>query len=340
MVKANAYGHGAIEASRAALRGGAKWLGVYAIGEGIELRDAGIEAPILVVGPTLPRWANAGVSQNLSLTIFSLDAARAVSDAARELKTVARVHVKVDTGMTRLGVRPSEAKDFVCEVSKLPNVEVQGIFTHYARADESNEEARAYTRLQLERFREVRDALDRAKIHIPYHHTTNSPASLHLRDARFNLARSGILIYGLDPSSEVPRPKDFIPALTFKTEIASLRSVPPGTHISYGGLFRTQRQSRIAVIMVGYADGFRKMPHTYGEVLVRGKRAPITGRVCMDQTMIDVTDIPDAQVGDEVVLIGRQGTDEIRAEKVAEKLGTNNYEVVSTISARVERRYI
>ncbi len=254
--------------------------------------------------------------------------------------TVARVHVKVDTGMSRLGVNPSETVDFVCAVSKLPSVEVEGIFTHFARSDESNEEGRDYTRQQLMRFREVCDALDRSKITIPYRHAANSPASLHLPDARFNLSRSGILIYGLDPSLEVPRPEDFIPALAFKTEIASIRSVPPGTHVSYGGLFRTERPSRIAVLMVGYADGFRKLPRTFGEVLVRGRRAPIAGRVCMDQTMIDVTDIADAQVGDEVVLIGKQGTDEIRAVDVAEKLGTNNYEVVSTISARLERRYI
>ncbi len=340
MVKANAYGHGAVQVSLAALRGRARWLGVYSIGEGIELRDAGIESSILVVGPTPLEWARTGVSRNLSLTVFSLDAVRSISDAARDLKTVARVHIKIDTGMTRLGVSASEAADFACAVSKLPCVEVEGIFTHFARSDELNEMAREYTRLQLSRFQEACDALDRVKIRIPYRHAANSPASLRVPDARFNLARSGILIYGLDPSPEVSRPDGFIPALAFKTEIASIRSVPPGTHVSYGGLFRTERPSRIAVLMVGYADGFRKLPRTYGEVLVRGKRSPIAGRVCMDQTMIDVTDIAEAQVGDEVVLIGKQGGDEIRAEEVAEKLGTNNYEVVSTISARLERRYV
>jgi alanine racemase len=340
MVKANAYGHGAVQASRAALRGGAKWLGVYSIGEGVELRDAGIESPILVVGPAPMEWAHTGVSRNLSLTVFSLEAARSISDAAVDLKTIARVHIKVDTGMTRLGTSPGEAADFAGAVSRLPGVEVEGVFTHFARSDESNEEGREYTRLQLSRFQEVCDDLDRAKLRVPYRHAANSPASLHVPDARFNLARSGILIYGLDPSPEVPRPDGFIPALAFKTEIASIRSVPAGTHVSYGGLYRTERPSRIAVLMVGYADGFRKLPRTYGEVLARGKRAPIAGRVCMDQTMIDVTDIADAQVGDEVVLIGKQGGDEIRAEEIAEKLGTNNYEVVSTISARLERRYV
>jgi Alr-MurF fusion protein len=340
MVKANAYGHGAVAVSRAALRGGAKWLGVNSVGEGIELRDAGIIAPTLVAGPTPMQWARAGVSHDLSLSVFSLDVARAISVAARELKMVARTHVKIDTGMTRLGVNPSEAADFALALSKLENVQVEGVFTHLARSDESNDEGREYTRQQLERFRRVCDALDRAKLLVPYRHAANSPASLHLPDARFNLARSGILIYGLDPSPEIPRPDGFIPALAFKTAIASIRSVPAGTPISYGGQYRTKRPSRIAVLMVGYADGFRKLPHTYGEVLVRGKRATIAGSICMDQTMIDITAIAEAQVGDEVVLIGKQGADEIRAEEVAQNLGTNNYEVISTISARLERRYL
>lgn len=340
MVKANAYGHGAIETARAALRGGAKWLGVYALGEALELRDAGIDSRLLVVGPTPPRWVAAGVARKVSLTVFSLETARAISDAARELKTMARLHVKVDTGMTRLGVNPSEAVDFVRAISNLPNIEVEGVFTHFARSDESNDEGVEYTDEQLARFRFVCDALDRAKIRVPYRHAANSPASLNRPDARFNLARSGILIYGLDPSPEVHAPTEFVPALSFKTEIAQIRDVPRDTPISYGGQFRTARPSRIAVLMVGYGDGFRRTPRGKSEVIVRGTRAPIVGRVCMDQTMIDVTDISAAQVGDEVVLIGRQGTEEIRAEEVGEKLGTNNYEVVTTIGARVERRYV
>jgi len=341
MVKANAYGHGAIETSRAALRGGASWLGVYALGEALELRDAGIDSRLLVVGPTPTRWVAAGVSSNVSLTVFSFETARAISDAARELKTVARLHVKVDTGMTRLGVNPGEAIDFVRAISKLPNVEVEGVFTHFARSDESNDEGVGYTDEQLTRFRLVCDALDRDKIRVPYRHAANSPAALNRPDARFNLARVGILIYGLDPSSEVRAPREFIPALTWKTEIAQIRDVPRDTFVSYAGLFRTARSSRIGVLMVGYGDGFRRTPRGKSEVLVRGTRAPIVGRVCMDQTMIDVTDIA-AEVGDEVVLIGKQGADaaRIRAEEVGENLGTNNYEVVTTISARVERRYV
>ncbi len=345
MVKANAYGHGAVEVSRAALRGGAKWLGVYAIGEGVELRHAGITAPLLVVGPTQPGWARAGVEHDLTLTIFSMDAARAISDAARELNVRARVHVKVDTGMARLGVVPDQALDFARAVQALPNVEIEGVFTHFAMADTPDAHGivgwgNEYTQQQLARFRSVINALEQAGIRVRYHHCANSPATLNLAEARFNLVRSGILIYGLDPSPQVPRPPDFIPALSFKTQVALVKHVPVGTYVSYGCTFRTERPTRLAVLMIGYADGFRRKPNNYGEVLVRGTRAPIVGRVCMDQTMVDVTDIEGVQAGDEVVLIGKQGSEEIRAEEVGDRLGTNNYETVATIGARIERRYV
>jgi alanine racemase len=345
MVKANAYGHGAVEVSRAALRGGATWLGVYSVGEGIELRRAGIDAPILVAGPTPPRWAHTGVEHDLTLTIFSMDTARALAGAAHALNTRARVHVKIDTGMTRLGVLPAEAVPFARAVRDLGHIEIEGVFTHFAMADTPDAHSvegwgSAYTRRQLERFRSVIDALDRKGIRVRYRHAANSPATLNLSAARFNLVRSGIVLYGLDPSPESPCPRDFIPALAFKTQVAMVKAVPSGTYVSYGCTFRTERASRLAVLMVGYADGFRRAPRNYGVVLVRGKRAPIAGRVCMDQTVIDVTDIEGVQAGDEVVLIGQQDGEEIRAEEVAEKLGTNNYETVATISARVERRYV
>ncbi len=344
MVKANAYGHGAVEVARAARRGGAAWLGVVSVGEGIELRRAQIDAPILVLGPTPPEWARAGVENQLALAVFSIDTARAMADAARELNTRARVHLKVDTGMTRLGVMPEQAVEFARAVRDLGNVEIEGVFTHFAMADSPNGFevegwGREYTQQQLARFREVLERLERAGMQPRYRHIANSPASVNLPAARFNLVRSGILIYGLDPSDDAPKPPGFIPALAFKTRVASVKSVPPGTYIGYGCTFRTARAARIAVLMVGYADGFRRALSNAGSVLVRGARAPIVGRVCMDLTMIDVTDIEGVQVGDEVVLIGKQGTEEIRAEEVAQKQGTNNYETVTTISARVERRY-
>ncbi len=341
MVKANAYGHGAVEVARAALRGGATWLGVVSVGEGIELRRANIDAPILVLGPTPPDWARAGVENQLALAAFSIDTVRAMADAARELKARARIHIKVDTGMTRLGVLPAEAVDFARAACDLGNVEIEGIFTHFAMADMPDAfDVKGYTHQQLARFHDVLDQLERAGIQPRYRHIANSPASVNLPAARFNLVRSGILIYGLDPSDDAPKPPGFIPAFSFKTRVASLKSVPAGTFVGYGCTFRTERASRIAVLMVGYADGFRRALSNAGSVLVRGTRAPIVGRVCMDLTMIDVTDIADVQASDEVVLIGKQGTEEISAEEVARNQGTNNYETVTTISARVERRYI
>lgn len=345
MVKANAYGHGAIPCAQAALRGGAKWLGVYTIGEGIELRQAGITAPILVVGPTMPEFARAGVEHDLTLTIFAMETARAISDAAGKLNIGARVHIKIDTGMARLGVFPEHALDFARAVRELPHIDIDGVFTHFAMSDTPDAFGvtgwgNAYTQQQLEKFRGVIAALENAGIAPRYRHCANSPATVHLAEARFNLVRAGILLYGLDPSPEMPRPPDFIPALSFKTKIAVVKEIPVGTYVSYGCTFRAERPTRIAVIMVGYADGFRRKPNNYGAVLIRGKRAPIAGRVCMDQTMIDVTDIADAQAGDVVVLIGRQGPEEIRAEEVGEKLGTNNYETIATISVRLERKYI
>ncbi len=346
MVKANAYGHGAVETSRAALRGGATWLGVYSAGEGLELRRAGIKAPILVVGATPPRWAREAVANELTLTIFTREGAGAIARAALDLRTSAHVHIKIDTGMTRLGVAPEQTLGLAEAVrDEWRTVVIDGVFTHFSMADTPDAYdtpgwGREYTRRQLAQFLQAVDALDRAGIPVRYRHAANSPATLNLPEARFNLVRSGILIYGLDPSPEVPRPEGFIPALAFKTEVAHVREVPAGTYVSYGATFRTARPTRLAVLMVGYADGFRRAPGNYGQVLIHGARAPIAGRVCMDQTMIDVTDIPDVRVGDPVVLIGRQGEAEIRAEEVAERLGTNNYETVTTISGRVERRYI
>ncbi len=345
MVKANGYGHGAVQTAEAALRGGATWLGVAAVGEGIELRRAGIAAPILIAGHTPARWVPAGVENDLVFAVFTVEEASLIDQAARQLGTRGRVHIKVDTGMSRLGIMPEEAGNFGRWLHALPNLEIEGVYTHFAMADTPDAHGvtgwgREYTKRQLNRFHVAVDALEREGISVRYRHAANSPATLNLPEARFNLVRSGILIYGLDPSPEVPRPNGFTPALAFKTEIASVKSIPEGAYVSYGCTFRTPRPMRLAVLMVGYADGFRRGPSNYGQVLIHSRRVPIVGRVCMDQTVVDVTDIEDARVGDEVVLIGRQGREEISAEEVGDRLGTNNYETVSTISARVERRYI
>lgn len=345
MVKANAYGHGAVESARAALRGGATWLGVYAVGEGIELRDAGISAPILVLGPALPEALPAALVNDLTLTLPSLEYVAPLTDTARALNRRAHVHVKIDTGMTRLGFEGDRAAQEIATIARREQIEVEGLLTHFAVADDPNARGtrnwgEQFTRRQIDLLLRVADELARAGVILKYVHAANSPGAMHYQHPRFNLARSGILFYGLHPSSDVPRPEGFEPALSFKTRVAQVRDVPAGRFVSYGATFETRRASRIAVLMVGYADGFRRKPNNYGMVLVRGTRSPIVGRVCMDQTMIDVTDIPGVQSGDEVVLIGKQGMDELSAEEIGAHLGTNNYETVTTISARVPRVYV
>ncbi len=345
MVKANGYGHGAVHAARAALRGGATWLGVYAVGEGIELRDAGIAAPILVLGPALPETLPAALANDLTLTLPSRDYVAPLVAAARALQRRARVHVKIDTGMTRLGLDADRAVSDILSFVHDQSLHVEGLLTHLAVADEPNARAipqwgENFSRRQIESLLRVADELARAGVTFQYIHADNSPGAMHYPHPRLNLARSGILFYGLHPSSDAPRPAAFEPALSFKTRIALVREVPAGRFVSYGATFETQRPSRVAVLMVGYADGFRRKPNNYGKVLVRGARAPLIGRVCMDQTMIDVTEIPDAQMGDEAVLIGKQGAEEISAEEAGAQLGTNNYEAVTTISARVPRVFI
>jgi alanine racemase len=345
MVKANAYGHGAVESARAALRGGADWLGVYSAGEGVELRDAGIDAPILVVGPTMPAWISEAIARNLTLVIPSRDLLFGFSDALAFHPAPVRVHIKIDTGMTRLGLDAETAAQDITRVARNEKFVVEGLLTHLAVADDPH--ARGienwgweFTRGQLEIFARVADELERAGVRLKYRHATNSPGSIYHLEPSLNLTRSGILLYGLHPSADTPRPQNFEPALSFKTRVAMVRDVPAGRFISYGATFETKRPSRVGVLMIGYADGFRRGPKNYGSVLVRGKRAPILGRVCMDQTMIDVTDIPDAHAGDEVVLIGKQGNAELSAEEIGAQLGTNNYETVTTISARVPRVYL
>jgi Alr-MurF fusion protein len=345
IVKANAYGHGAAQVSRAALRGGVSWLGVVSIGEALELRRAKISAPILVTGYTPPEYTRAAVENDITLTVFTVDVVCAVAEAARTFNTRARVHLKIDTGMSRLGVAPEEVVEFARTVTALGNVEFEGVYTHFAMADMPDALGAigggdAFTKRQLAVFRGALEALSKAGIHPQLVHCANSPATIRMPEAHFNLVRSGILIYGLDPDSQVPCSSGFTPALSFKTRVAHIRQVPAGAYVGYAGAFHAERPTRVAIVMVGYADGYRRVLANQGQVLICGERVSIVGRVCMDQCFADVTEKPNVRPGDEVVLIGKQGEEEIRAEELAERMGTNNYETVTTISARVERRYL
>ncbi len=334
VLKADAYGHGAITVARTALNNGAYSCGVASVNEAIRMRQGGVDTPILVLGYT-PAWlAKQALLHDVTLTLYDADVARAYSRAAAELRRTARVHVKVDTGMGRLGLLPDQLVSFAQEIRNLPGLDLEGIFTHFSVADDDSLD---YTRWQLDRFLKVLGQLAGIGITFPLVHCANSAALLRLPEARFSMVRLGLAMYGLQPSSNVNLPAGFRPALAWKTTIAQVKTLPPGSYVSYGNTYQTQGEETIAVIPVGYADGFRRAPTRWQSVLVRGQRAPIVGRVCMDQTMISVGHIPNVRVGDEVVLIGRQGEDAITAEEVADWLGTINYEVVSEILARVPR---
>ncbi|HEY7356105.1 MAG TPA: alanine racemase [Ktedonobacterales bacterium] len=336
-LKADAYGHGALRVAQTVLHNGAARLGVATLSEAAPLRQAGITAPILIFGYLPPWQMREAVRLGVTATVYSLEAVQALSQAAQSLDTPAYAHLKIDSGMGRLGIRAEDMQSILnvaAEARSLPGITLEGIFTHFACADSADQ---THCRLQLARFREVLAALEEAGLCPPLIHAANSAATLALPEAHFGMVRAGTALYGLHPSDEVRLPEGFRPALSFKTHIAQVKDVPAGECISYGCTFITPAAMRIAVIPVGYADGFRRAPTNWGEVLVRGKRAPLVGRVCMDQCMIDVSNIPGVVTGDEVVLIGQQGDETLTAEAVAARLGTINYEVVSEILARVPR---
>jgi len=334
VLKADAYGHGALTVARTALNNGAYFCGVASVNEAVKLRNGGVDTPILVLGYT-PAWlAREALLHDATLTLYDADVARAYSRAASDLRRTARVHVKVDTGMGRLGLLPEQVIPFIEEVRDLPGLDLEGIFTHFSIADDVD---LGYTRWQLACFQEALERLAEVGVTFRTIHCANSAATLRLPEARFNMVRLGLAMYGLQPSPHVSLPAGFRPALVWKTTIAQVKTLPLGSYVSYGNTYRTEKEETIGVIPVGYADGFRRAPTRWRAVLVRGQRAPIVGRVCMDQTMINVGHIPNVRVGDEVVLIGRQRGDRITAEEVADWLGTINYEVVSEILARVPR---
>jgi len=334
VLKADAYGHGALTVARTALNNGVSYCGVASLNEAIKLRDAGVKSPILVLGYT-PAWlVREAILRDVILTLYDVDIAQTLDRVAKACRRTARVHVKVDTGMGRLGLLPAQVLPFIEKIWNLSGLELEGIFTHFSTADD---ESLSYTRRQLAQFQSVLDALEEIDVTFRVIHCANSAALLRLPDSRFNMVRLGLAMYGLQPSPHVSLPPGFRPAMTWKTTIAQVKTLPVGSYVSYGNTYQTEQEETIAVIPVGYADGFRRGPTQWESVLVRGQRAPIVGRVCMDQTMINVSHIPNVRVGDSVVLIGRQGNDQITAEEVAGWLGTINYEVVSEILARVPR---
>ena len=334
VVKANGYGHGAVPVAKAAVHGGASWLGVARPEEAFQLRNANIDTPVLSLGFTPSERLDESIKTNISLTIWDLDQLNSVSEAAGRVGVDARVHVKVDTGMSRLGVQPQLALELARKTVQMPKVVLEGIFTHFARADEKNP---ATSDEQENKFRRVLQDLDEAGIKPPLVHAANSAASLSRSSSHFSLVRAGIALYGLHPSTECPLPSNFSPALTWKTILSYVKTLPAGRGISYGHVYTTRRAERIGTLPVGYADGYRRVQGN--TVLVGGKKVPVVGRICMDQMTVNLDAIPEARTGDEVVLIGRQGDACITAEDVASVWGTINYEVVCGIGPRVPRFY-
>jgi alanine racemase len=337
VVKANAYGHGAVEVSKTAVGAGAKMLGVSSFVEAKQLREAGIKAPIVVLGYTPAENYVDMVGYDVTVTIRSSDVAKALVTAARRANKIAKVWVKVDTGMHRLGLNPGEVLYFVKKLQDLPNLSIDGIFTHFADADNPNLD---FTKKQLESFQKVLTELEKEGIKIPIHSAANSAATFKLPSSRFNLVRIGIAMYGIKPDRDFDYSVVLEPALTFKTEITQITQIGKGESVGYGREFIAKRPSLIATLAVGYGDGFRRSPSNWGKVLVRGYFAPLVGRVSMDQAAADITDIPlDIRRGEEVVLIGKSEGQELSVEDVAENLKTISYEVVTAISARVPRIY-
>jgi alanine racemase len=337
VVKAQAYGHGAVRIAKHLLGLGADILGVALLEEGRELREAGIDAPILVMGAVVPSQAKALVGLRLTPVVYTPAVARALSNAAIALKTQIPVHVKIDTGMGRVGIAPEAAAAFVQELLDLEGIIVQGLMTHFADADLRDKQ---FAFKQMSRFETLLKELDAKGVAIPLRHAANSAALLDYQQALFTMVRPGLMLYGYNPLEEKPAGVDLLPVLSLVTRIAFFKKVPAGIPISYGRTFVTKRESLIATIPIGYADGYSRGLSNKAEALVRGVRASVAGRVCMDMCMLDVTDVPGVCEGDEVVLIGKQGNERITADDIAVKTGTIAYEVLCDIGSRVPRVYI
>lgn len=337
VVKANAYGHGAVELSKAAIQAGADRLAIAVVDEGIELRKAGIDVPIHILGGAAEKQWVQVVDYDLIQTVFDLNTARNLSQIAQEKGKRVRIHLKVDTGMGRIGFQPEEAGEAAAAIFALPNIDLEGLMTHLATADETD---KSYTLQQMERYRRALHDIEARGIRISLRHVANSATIMDLPDFHFDMVRPGIMSYGLWPSDEVDHTFDIRPVLSWKTQVIYVKEVPAGTGISYGKTFVTERTTKVATLPLGYADGLSRHLSNKGQVLIHGHRVPMIGRVCMDQCMIDVTEIEKVAIGDEVVLIGSQGEEQITAEEMAAWIGTINYEVTCAISKRVPRYYV
>ncbi|HHT9112956.1 MAG: alanine racemase [Planctomycetes bacterium] len=336
IVKADAYGHGDYEVSRVLLNNGVEMLGIAILEEGIQLRDKGIKAPLLLLGGIFEEQIDTVIQYGLTPTVYDLKLAEVLSKRAYYFNTIMKVHVYVDTGMGSIGVKHDKAVEFVKFAKNLKNLLIDGIYTHCSSSDEKD---LAFTNLQIKRFRDVLDALDASKACISLRHMANSGAILGYLEAYFNMVRPGLSLYGLYPSEDVSRDIGIRPVMSFKTRVIHIKDMESGDVVGYGRTYRITKPTRVATLPLGYDDGYNRLLSNQGEVLIRGKKASIIGRVCMDQCFVDVTNIKDVSVGDEVVLYGRQAQESIPIESIAKQLNTIPYEVTCNISKRVPRIY-
>lgn len=337
VVKANAYGHGVYEITKACLQEGVENLGVASLDEALAIRRSGVAVPILILGPLETEYAQIAVDWNLRTTVFNFSLAKALSAAAIKSSKFAYVHIKIDTGMGRLGFFPdAEAVEQIIAISSLPGIKVEGIFTHFASA-EIEDKSKALQ--QLQSFNNLIGDLEKQGIYIPIKHSANSAALIDLPAARFNMVRAGIILYGLYPSPYVRQDLlPVIPAMTLKSRISFLKQLPASATVSYGCTWQCERDTLVATVPIGYADGYSRLLSNQAFGAVRGQRVPLIGTVCMDQCMFDVTDVQGVSEGDEIILFGKP-EDMVTADDLAEAAGTINYEVVCAVSSRVPRIY-
>ena len=334
VIKADAYGHGAIAVARKAVEQGASYLAVAVLSEALELRQAGFTEPILILGATPLEEADCVVENNITQTVFTLEAAEAIAQAARRCNRTAKVHLKVDTGMSRIGIRPELAGELAKQISMLPGVELEGMFSHFALSDSRD---KTYAKEQLARFELAIRKVEEKGVQIPIKHLANSAAILEMPETHFDMVRAGVILYGLWPSDEVEHVIELRPAMKVCAKLVYIKTMESGAPISYGCTFHTARQSRIATLPVGYADGYTRLFAGKAVVELHGQRVPVVGSICMDQCMVDVTDVPQAVEGDAVVLFG---SPTLPADEAAGWLGTINYEIICMVSPRVPRIYI
>ena len=339
VVKADGYGHGAVDVAPVLLQNGADILAVAVVTEAVELRRSGIECPIIVLGFTPPSLINDLLTYDIEQAVYSYELAKELSKAAQKENKTAKIHIVVDTGMARIGYLPNDdSAEEICNICKLPNLSAVGMFSHFSSADEKD---KTYTYMQMKKYNDFCEKLKAKNVNIKMRHTANSAAIIDLPETHFEAVRPGIIIYGYYPSEEVNRESiDLKPVMTLKANVVHIKTLPAGECVGYGRRHKTERESVIATLPVGYADGYTRLLFQKAKVIINGKFAPVIGSICMDQCMVDVTGIEGVNLGDEVILIGEDENNKFTADIVAGLIGTISYEVVCMISKRVPRVYI